>query len=80
MKAIIISPKQQKIELKWMAVCFCAAVLINVLSIILYETDWSEVYSQFLWVMIIACVLYACSVGCRIAVYLIKRIFSRRRR
>ena len=80
MKDIIISPGQQKIELIWMVACFCAAVLINVFSIILYKTNWSEVYSQFLWVMIITCVLYAGSVGCRIAIYLVKRIFVRKRR
>ena len=72
MKEIILSPKQQKAELIWLAASFCAAVLLNVFAIIFYNTDWSELYTQYIWVLIITCVLYAASVGIRIAVYLIK--------
>ena len=75
MKAIIISPKQQKTELIWIAACICAAFLMNVFAIFLYQTSWSEIYTQLLWVLIITCVLYAVSTGLRIAFYLIKRIF-----
>ena len=72
MKDITISSKQQKIELKWIAGCFCVAFLINVFSIIFYKTNWSEIYTQLLWILLIACILYAVSVGLRILIYLFK--------
>ena len=75
MKDITISSKRQKTELIWLAASFCAAILLNVFSIILYKTNWSEIYTQLLWVLIATCALYAVSVGIRIAIYLIKRLF-----
>jgi uncharacterized membrane protein YczE len=76
MKDIVFTPKQQKNELIWIAACLCAAVLINVLAIILYKTEWSEFYTQLLWVLLIACVLYAISVGFRVILYFVKRFFN----
>jgi len=75
MKDITITSKRQKAEMFWLAACFCMAILLNVFSIMLYKTDWSEVYTQILWVLIITCALYAVSVGIRFTVYLIKRLF-----
>ncbi len=75
MKDLHISAKRQKNELKWLVTCFFIAILINVFSIIMYETPWSEVFTQFLWVLVIACVLYALSIALRVAIYLIKRLF-----
>ncbi|MDR1723508.1 MAG: hypothetical protein LBR84_06180 [Tannerella sp.] len=75
MKDIIISVKRQKTEIIWMAVCFLAAILVNVIAIIAYKTAWSEIYSQFLWILIIAAVLYAVSIAVRVLIYLLKRIF-----
>ncbi|HCC52760.1 MAG TPA: hypothetical protein DEQ30_12490 [Porphyromonadaceae bacterium] len=75
MKDIHISAGRQKSELKWLAGCFCVAFLLNILSIIIYKTLWSEIFTQFLWVLIITCVLYAVSVFLRFGFYLIKRLF-----
>ena len=75
MKDIILSTKRQKAELKWIMACFFAAILMNVCSIIVYKTLWSELYSQILWVLIITCVLYAVSVGIRICLYFVKKLF-----
>ena len=77
MKDITISSKRQKAELIWLAVSFCVAVLLNVFSIILYNTNWSEIYTQILWVLIITCFLYALSVGVRIVLYYIKRLIGK---
>ena len=74
MKDITISSKQQKIELIWLVASFCVSCLLNVISIILYKTNWSEIYSQILWVLVITCAIYAVSVGIRITLYLIKRL------
>ena len=75
MKDILIPVKLQKSELIWFAVSFCAAFLINIVSIIMYATSWSEVYTQILWVILIACVLYAVSVALRFLIYMVKRLF-----
>jgi hypothetical protein len=75
MKDLYISAKRQKSELKWSAACFCIAFLLNVISIIIYRTLWSEIYTQLLWVFIIACGIYAVSVFLRLVFYLIKKLF-----
>ncbi|MDR1523775.1 MAG: hypothetical protein LBS79_00770 [Tannerella sp.] len=75
MKDLIISVKRQKTELKWLAGCFCMAFLLNILSIIIYKTSWSEIYSQFLWIFIIFSILYAATCALRIICYVIRRWF-----
>ena len=75
MKDILISVDRQKSEIKWIIACFCASFLLNVASIIAYQTSWSEVYTQWIWILIIWCAFYALSVALRVFVYLIKRLF-----
>ena len=77
MKDILIPVKLQKAELIWFAVSFCVAFLINIVSIIMYNTSWSEVYTQILWVLLITCVLYAISVALRVAIYMVKRLLDK---
>ena len=75
MKDILFSTKRQKAEIIEIVACFFAAFLINVFSIIYYKTSWSELYTQWLWVLIITCVLYIISVGVRICYYWVRRFF-----
>ena len=75
MKDICIPAKLQKSEIKWLAISFCMAFLINIVSIIVYDTSWSEVYTQILWVFILMAALYAVSVVLRVLLYMIKRLF-----
>ena len=77
MKDLIITPKQQKAEMIWLVASFFGAVLLNFFSILWYKTNWSEIYTQILWVLLITCVLYVISVGIRLAIYLIKRLFRK---
>jgi len=74
MRDFHISVKRQKAEIKWFIACFCAAFLLNVISIIIYETSWSELFTQILWIMAIACGIYAISAFFRILFYLVKRL------
>ena len=71
MKDILITSKRQKAEIFWLIACFGIAELINIISIIFYDTSWSELYTQFLWVLIITCLLYAVSIAFRVCLYLI---------
>ncbi|MDR0700555.1 MAG: hypothetical protein LBG28_15260 [Tannerella sp.] len=75
MKDLNISSGRQKAELKWLAGCFCIAFLLNIMSIIMYKTSWSEVVTQLLWVFIITLVFYAVVVTIRLAVYILRRLF-----
>jgi len=72
MKDLLITSKRQKTEIIWFVICFCVAELINLISIIIYDTSWSDLYTQILWVLIITCLLYAVSVALRVCLYLIK--------
>jgi NADH:ubiquinone oxidoreductase subunit K len=75
MKDLHISIRRQKAELKWLAGCFGVAFLLNILSIIVYKTSWSEVFTQLLWVLVITFVLYAVTVGLRVILYIVRRLF-----
>ena len=75
MKDIHIPIKRQKSEIKWLVACFCIAFLTNILSILIYKTSWSEVFTQLLWVLVVTGVFYAISVAVRVLLCLIKRLF-----
>lgn len=75
MRDLYIPVKRQKTELKYIIACFCAALLMNIVAIIIYKTSWSEIFTQLLWVLIIACALYVVSVILRVLYYIIKRLF-----
>ena len=72
MREIKISIKRQITEVKWIVASFFAAFLLNVISIIVYDTSWSEIFTQILWVLVISCVIYGISVGIRFLYYLIR--------
>ena len=48
MKDIVFTQKRQKTELIILLVCFLLAIATNVVSIIVYKTDWKELYTQWL--------------------------------
>ncbi len=75
MRDFYISVQRQKTELKYIIACFCVAFLINIVAILIYKTSWSEVFKQLLWVLIIACALYAVSVILRVLYSIVKRLF-----
>ena len=79
LKDFNVTVDRQKTEIKWFAVSFGIAFLLNIISIIAYKTEWSEIYSQILWVLLITCVIYGVSVALRILIYLTKRLSERKR-
>jgi len=76
MKEIIITPKRIKTEIRELIACFFAAFMLNVFAIIYYETSWSELYTQWIWVLIITCGIYALTVAFRVVAYLFKKAFK----
>ncbi|MDR3252655.1 MAG: hypothetical protein LBT35_03720 [Tannerella sp.] len=74
MKPIIITTQHLKAELGWLAASFGLAFLLNLAAIIIYKTEWSELYTQILWVLALTVVIYALLTAIRIAYRLIRRI------
>ena len=77
MKDILFSAKQQKTELKWLCACLITAFLVNVAAILVYKTEWKELWTQLVRVFILGCGLYAVSVVIRLIVYAIKKAIHR---
>ena len=75
MKDILVSVDRQKTEIKWFIASLFAAIILNVISIIAYQTSWAELYTQWIWLLIIWCGFYALSVAVRVMIYLIRRLF-----
>ena len=69
MKEIVVSVKRQKTEIKIFCACIALAYLMNVVSIIAYRTSWSELWTQSLWMLVIACGFYGVSVFLRLLYY-----------
>lgn len=80
MKDIIISVKQQKTEIKIICTCIVLAYLLNIISILSYGTEWSELWTQSLWMLIITCLLYGLSIVLRLLYWCVSKIRIKERR
>jgi len=77
MKDIVFTQKRQKTELIILLVCFLLAIATNVVSIIVYKTDWKELYTQWLWTLILTAVLYIVFLILRLIFFGILKIFKK---
>lgn len=50
------------------------AYVLNILSILIYGTSWSELWTQALWMLIISCGFYALSVVLRLLYFGIRQL------
>ncbi|MFC2116989.1 hypothetical protein ACFLTU_10975, partial [Bacteroidota bacterium] len=69
MKDIVISGKRIRQELLILASCIGVAYLLNIISIIIFKTEWIELVSQLHVVIAFGIVIY-------ILVVLLRLIFS----
>lgn len=69
MKDIHIPVKRQKLEIKIFCACILLAYLMNIISILSYRTEWSELWTQSLWMLVIACIFYGLSILLRLLYY-----------
>jgi len=74
MREIRISVKRQWEEMKWFAFSFLAAFLLNVVSIIVYGTSWTELWTQILWVLALTLFIYVVCVVVRIICSIVRRL------
>lgn len=78
MKDLVISGKRVKTELLIALGCFIGAVLINIICIIVYHSQWHEVFSQIGFTVFVAVVLYVLLLIVRLLVLACRKIFSKR--
>lgn len=77
MKDILITTKRQLTELKVWLGCFLFAYILNICSIIIYNTEFKELYTQIHWVFILSVVIYGVLFFFRILFYLLKKVIKR---
>ena len=58
MKDFIIPAKRIRTELNKLLIFFIVANVLNIYSIIKYDTKWMELFTQFHWVLILTAFMY----------------------
>lgn len=76
MKDIVFTAKRQRTELIVFGVCLLVSFLMNVYAIVAFNTEWKELYTQLLWVLAIAVLLYAVSVGVRLLYFGVRSVLK----
>lgn len=75
MKDIVITPRRQKTEIIIFCSCVAIAAALNIYAIIRYQTEWSELWTQFFWMLSIGIFIYAVSVVLRILFKGVKSLY-----
>lgn len=58
MKDFIIPARRIRTELNKLLIFFIVANVLNIYSIIKYDTKWMELFTQFHWVLILTAFMY----------------------
>ena len=77
MQDTVITARAKKRELKFFGISFLIAFLLNILSIILYHTQWQELYTQLGFVIKLSVVIYAGIVVIRLIIIGVARLFGK---
>lgn len=75
---ITITTKRQRTEIRLLGVCIILAFLLNITSIIAFNTEWKELYTQLLWVISLGFGIYFLVLFLRLVYGLIRFIFSKK--
>lgn len=75
---ITITTKRQRTEIRLLGVCIVLAFLLNITSIIAFNTEWKELYTQLLWVISLGFGIYFLVLFLRLVYGLIRFIFSKK--
>ncbi|MCK9344290.1 MAG: hypothetical protein M0P33_10325 [Massilibacteroides sp.] len=73
MKDIIITTQRQKTELKFILISFVLALVVNAIGVLLYDTQWCELYTQWLWDLIFTGLIYGASIVIRLMIHCFKK-------
>jgi hypothetical protein len=77
MKDIQFTAKQQKLELRWLCYCLAAAFVLNAVAIVIYRTEWKELWTQLVWVVFIGAGFYVLSVFIRLIIGCVRRLLKK---
>jgi RsiW-degrading membrane proteinase PrsW (M82 family) len=77
MRDTIITARAKKRELRYLGISFIIAFLLNILSIILYHTEWKELYTQLVVVIKFSVVIYIVIVVLRLIIIGVARLFGK---
>jgi hypothetical protein len=77
MKDIIIPASRVKKEIIALLLSFAIALLINVYSIIKYQTNWAELFSQIGYVITFTIIIYLLSVVIRLIIAGVKKTIKK---
>ena len=80
MKDITITAKRIRIELKWLLLSLILALILNVYSIIKYNTSWAELITSLHMVALMSLILYVLLLFFRGLASLLMRIGSGRKK
>ena len=80
MKDIVFTPERQKKELLIFGICFAIGFLMNLISIIVYKTAWSEIFTQLGYVFVIAVVIYLILAIFRSIIKLTRKLITKRKK
>lgn len=75
---IKITAKRQRTELIIWGACFVFAFLLNVYSIIAFDTEWKELYTQLLWVLSLSIGFYFLILFFRLLYWLIRSVIRKK--
>lgn len=78
MKDLVISGKRVKTELLIALGCFICAVLLNIVCIIVYHSQWHELFSQIGFTVLVAVVFYVLLLLIRLLFLVCRKIFTKR--
>ena len=78
MKDLVISGRKVKRELLIALGCFICAVLINIICIIVYHSQWHEIFTQIGFTIFVAIALYVLLLLIRLIILACRKIFSKR--
>lgn len=74
MKDTVISAGTKKRELKIFLICLLAAVLFNIISILVYKTPWKELFTQLHVVLLVGLFFYFVSGLIRLLILLTLKV------
>jgi hypothetical protein len=77
MKDINISVKRQKTEILYLIISFALALGLNILGIVIYKTDWKEIYTQARMVLMLGLTIYTILALVRIVVCKTMKLFKK---
>ena len=78
MKDIVFTKAAQKREFFFFFSCFVVANIVNVVSIIKFQTPWSEIFTQIGYVVVTSLLIYGLVAVVRLAWYLFAHLLGKK--